>query len=398
MSANHGALDAIVVGGGPAGSTCARALEQSGLATAIVDRASFPRDKVCAGWITPAVFEELGVAPSEYRAAGLTLQPIRGFRAGILGRKMHEIDYDEPVSYGIRRCELDHFLLERAPSRKLLGRSVRSIERQENGWRLRLSEEDAVLRAPLLIGAGGHGCPVARTLGRAAGSDQRLVVAQEVEVRLSDAQKQRCAVRGDVPELYFTPDLLGYGWCFRKGDWLNIGLGRLDRTQIRRHVEDFTRWLRDSGRIGFDLGAQPKGHAYLIQGRERCSAVTDGALLVGDAAGLAYATSGEGIRPAVESAILAARVLSAADGDYSRRSLAPYERELAARFGTRPGRLQELLPSGLRAAIGRLLFDRPWFVRSVVLDRWFLRRRQGPIAQPPRPQSQARLNSADPVT
>ena len=45
--------DALVVGGGPAGSSCARALERAGLDVVVLDRASFPRDKVCAGWVTP---------------------------------------------------------------------------------------------------------------------------------------------------------------------------------------------------------------------------------------------------------------------------------------------------------------------------------------------------------
>src|SRR5687768_17483918 len=47
--------DALVVGGGPAGSTCARALRNAGWDVIVLDRARFPRDKVCAGWVTPGV-------------------------------------------------------------------------------------------------------------------------------------------------------------------------------------------------------------------------------------------------------------------------------------------------------------------------------------------------------
>ena len=49
-------VDAVIVGGGPAGSTCAGALRRHGWDVMVVDRAQFPRDKVCAGWITPEVF------------------------------------------------------------------------------------------------------------------------------------------------------------------------------------------------------------------------------------------------------------------------------------------------------------------------------------------------------
>ena len=53
--------DVLIVGGGPAGSTLARALRRSGLDVTVMDKAEFPRDKVCAGWVTPAVFEELEI-------------------------------------------------------------------------------------------------------------------------------------------------------------------------------------------------------------------------------------------------------------------------------------------------------------------------------------------------
>lgn len=67
--------DMIIVGAGPAGSTLARAVENSGKRVLIIDKHAFPRDKTCAGWVTPAVMTSLGINPDEY-AAGRTLQPI----------------------------------------------------------------------------------------------------------------------------------------------------------------------------------------------------------------------------------------------------------------------------------------------------------------------------------
>ena len=69
--------DVLIVGGGPAGSSCAWRLRNSGLKVAILDRQRFPRDKVCGGWITPAVFDELAIDPAQY-ARGRVLQPITG--------------------------------------------------------------------------------------------------------------------------------------------------------------------------------------------------------------------------------------------------------------------------------------------------------------------------------
>ena len=71
--------DVLIVGGGPAGSACARRLREAGLDVVVIDKAVFPRDKVCAGWITPQVVEDLQIDPDRYRQ-GRTFQPITGFR------------------------------------------------------------------------------------------------------------------------------------------------------------------------------------------------------------------------------------------------------------------------------------------------------------------------------
>ena len=98
--------DVLIVGGGPAGSSCAWGLRGAGLDVAILDRSVFPRDKVCGGWITPAVVEELQIDFEEYRP-GRVLQPIAGFRTSRIGGTEVETDYGRPISYGIRRCEFD---------------------------------------------------------------------------------------------------------------------------------------------------------------------------------------------------------------------------------------------------------------------------------------------------
>ena len=70
--------DALVVGGGPGGLDLRADTAPRRLGRRVVDRAAFPRDKVCAGWLTPGVFTLLELQPDEYRDAGLTLQEITG--------------------------------------------------------------------------------------------------------------------------------------------------------------------------------------------------------------------------------------------------------------------------------------------------------------------------------
>ncbi len=334
----------LIVGGGPAGSTLARALTQCGLIVAVLDKAQFPRQKICAGWVTPAVIEELEIDLQDY-VRGRTLQPINAFKTGQIGQAQVQSDFPgEPVSYGIRRTEFDDYLLRRSGAELLLGQPLKSLRRETGGWLV-----NDRIRARLVVGAGGHFCPVARAIG-AKGASETAVAAQEIEFEMSAAQKAACTVDGDAPELFFTPDLKGYGWVFRKGDYLNIGLGREDKHKLSGHVQRFCKSLQDQGKIPRDLPNKFKGHAYLLYNHAIRDMVGDHVLLIGDAAGLAYPKSGEGIRPAVESAILAARVISQCDGDYQASKLQPYNESMEQRFGPRqPGAdLMERLPLPLK--------------------------------------------------
>ncbi|MFP3873485.1 MAG: NAD(P)/FAD-dependent oxidoreductase [Thiohalophilus sp.] len=372
-------VDILIVGGGPAGSSLAWALRDSGLRIAVMDKRQFPRDKVCAGWVTPAVMNALAIDVDDYRQGGRTLQPISGFRVSQLGQQQVETHYqDGPVSYGIRRREFDEYLLQRSAAQLILGSAFKSMERDGDGWLINDN-----IRASLVIGAGGHFCPVARRIGAKLGSSERVVAAQEIEFEMTAEQKAGCHAEPEVPELFFTPDLKGYGWIFRKGDYLNVGLGREDNHRLSEHVQAFCDFLRESGRLDFDITDKFQGHAYLLYPHALRQVVDEGVLLIGDAAGLAYPQSGEGIRPAIESALLAAGVIRDAAGDYSREKLQPYQRILEERFGERQPApsLLERLPPGVKQLLASKLMQTHWFTRKVVIDRWFLQSHQPPLQQ-----------------
>jgi geranylgeranyl reductase family protein len=371
--------DVLIVGGGPAGSTCAWKLSQAGLDVVVVDRAVFPRDKVCGGWITPQVVADLELDLEEYRR-GRTLQAITGFRTGTIGgRREIKTTYDRVVSYGIRRCEFDDYLLRRSGARLKCGVPVSSIRQQGARWII----NDSVT-APMLIGAGGHYCPVARELNDRFEhrADGPLVVAQEIEFAVDSAMEALCSVAPDIPELYFCKDLKGYGWCFRKQGYVNIGLGRADRHSLPKATAQFVEFLERRRKIPSARVWRWRGHAYLLHGGARRRAVGDGVVLIGDAAGLAYPKSGEGIRPAIESGLLAASTILSTEGQYRREQLEPYEGFLAGRLG---GGLGANVQSSSIAArmlvpLAGLLLQMPGFVRHVALDRWFLHADVPPLA------------------
>jgi flavin-dependent dehydrogenase len=268
----------------------------------------------------------------------------------------------------VRRAEFDDFLLRRSGARLRLGMPVTDIRFDDDRWIL----DDRIV-ARFLVGAGGHFCPVARRLGARSIAGAQVVRAQEIEFEATPAELAAGTVAASVPELFFCPDLAGYGWCFRKGNFLNIGLGRADAAHVSQHVAAFVAFLRERGRIHCQTGDRFHGHAYQLYERTQPALCDDGVLLVGDAAGLAYPQSGEGIRPAVESGLLAAETILDAGGDFRRQRLERYAQRLVARLGTpRAGGAGDWLPaSWLRAIAARLLASKQ-FSRRVVLERWFL--------------------------
>lgn len=367
--------DVLIVGGGPAGSTLAWALRNSGLDIIIMDRNAFPRNKVCAGWITPTVIKDLQIDIDDY-AKHNVMQPVHGFRISIMGKDDTEINYPgDPVSYGIRRCEFDDYLLKRTNTNFKQDVFFNSIERDSDGWLV-----NKTIHARLIIGAGGHFCPVARYMNRGAAKSVEKIVAQEIEVKFTDEELAKCNIDNSIPELFFYDDLKGYGWIFPKGNYLNIGLGREDVQHLSHHVRGFCEFLFARKKIPEHISAKFNGHAYQLYNHSQRNIVADAMLLIGDAAGLAYSQSGEGICPAIESGLMAAKIIEYADGNYSEYKLENYEFLIRQRFGKRHVANKYFhLPLFIKRTLADRLLHSKWFARHVVLDKWFLHKNTTPL-------------------
>lgn len=293
--------DAIIVGGGPAGSVCARWLVKAGLRLVVLDRQRFPRVKLCGGWVSPPVWEVLELSPREYPARLWPWERCHVQHGGMLHSVAGQGSF-------IRRYEFDEFLLRRSGA-EVVQHSVRRIEQREGQWLL-----DDRFRAPLLVGAGGTHCPVARQLFPA--KPGAPVAAQEHEFVAGAEQVAATRVGLDgEPELLLHDDLGGYSWNVPKGEWLNVGTGTSEPREVLAAWAAARAFFVSSGHVPEDASAsleQAKGHAYyLFDPAHLIRCERQGAVLVGDALGVAHPLTAEGILPALVSGRLAGEALAA---------------------------------------------------------------------------------------
>ena len=287
----------IIVGGGPAGSTCAWKLRQNGIECLILDKQEFPRTKLCAGWITPQVISDLTINVNDYPHSFVKFNK---FHVHIYSKeliiKVHQ--------YAIRRHEFDHWLLKRCGVAAHT-HEVNDIKKDGDYYVI-----DDKYYCKYLVGAGGTHCPVYRTFFNHLNPRAKdlLVVTIEEEFPY-DYHDGNCHL------WFFQNKLPGYSWYVPKSNgYLNIGIGgfseklKANNDNIKNQWQFFVKELERLSLVkNYHFNA--RGYVYYI--RNSIDVVqNDRLFLIGDAAGLATKDMGEGIGPAVKSGILAAYAIT----------------------------------------------------------------------------------------
>jgi len=310
-------FDAIVVGGGPAGSTTAYRLAEQGASVLLADKATFPRDKPCGGGMTMRAVRQCPVDPSPVVEELVDQVELRfRYRASVVRHTA------EPVVWMTQRYRLDAFLLDAARER---GVDVREGVRVaiEPGNTVVLGSGERVT-ADAIVGADGANGTTAKTVGLGGGITYG--VAYEGNVKYPTLPRERYA-RRLVLELADIPG--GYAWVFPKGDHANVGVGgwQSEGPNLREHLR---RACEAHGLDPDDLG-ELRGHRLPLR-RSSTQIAGERALLVGDAAGLIDPVSGDGMYECfVSSRLATGAILDLLGGRSS--TLEPYttavDRELA---------------------------------------------------------------------
>jgi geranylgeranyl reductase family protein len=353
--------DAIVVGAGPAGSTCAYRLASAGASVLLLDRARFPRDKPCGGGVTGRAARLLPFSIDPVVEDAVTSVRMR-LRYG----SWFERGGEAPLVLMTQRVRLDAFLVERAVEAGTElrdGVRVESVTAGADGVEATAGGER--FAAAALVGADGVNGACARALG--LGGNQAVGVALEGNVgydRLGDGYRGRA-----VLELGVLPG--GYGWVFPKGDHANVGIGGWASEGPR--LRTALRGLCAAHGVGADDLEGVRGYRLPLRS-PRSTLARGRAAVVGDAAGLVDPISGDGMFEAFLSGKLAAEAV----GDLlagRAAGLDPYGRKLTGMLGT------HLWASwGVKAALDR--FPRTTFriARSRIVWRTVERLVQGEIA------------------
>jgi digeranylgeranylglycerophospholipid reductase len=334
--------DAIIIGGGPAGSTVARYAAEGGLSVLVIDGRDPIGSPLQCGELVPTNEEMKRLCPGVPEMDDLFRTP-----ANAISRKCEKMRIVKPNGKGMEydfkgmvldRVAHDEALVELAQSKGadyLLGKRVKRVD----GDSVVLSN-GSTMRGRVIVGAGGHNDPIRKRYW----DEESLNIPVKFALKNGD--------HAEALELHFgsvAPG--GYAWVFPKNSGSNIGLGIQRRMSRGKSLEEYANDFieRFEGREVF------RGAGYLPMSGTVSTFVKGNYMIVGDSAGMVLPSNGAGITIAMIGGRIAGEVIS--EHVNNGMDLKEYEKRWESQMG-------DVMRNSKRSfAIGSILFRFPdWFL------------------------------------
>ncbi|MFT3860846.1 geranylgeranyl reductase family protein [Micropruina sp.] len=348
--------DVVVVGAGPAGASTACWLADQGLSVALLEKGTFPRDKVCGDGLTPRATKQL-------LRLGIDVSPEAGWLHNkglrVYGGRAEPFELPWPTlgefpSFGLvrKRADFDQLLADHAVAKgatlyqqaNVTGAIVDQRTDRVTGV---TTKDGRSFSAPIVVAADGNSSPVAKSLGLLKNARRPMGVACRTyftSPRHDDDWMESWLELwdGKPGESNLLP---GYGWIFGMGDGTcNVGLGTVASTAKSQKLNYrglLQTWLANTpSEWGFSPDNQvgPISSAALPMAFNRKPAYTRGLVLVGDSGGMVSPFNGEGIPYAMEAGEAAAEAIVRAHAEgvgsaAAEKALHSYPARLSAEWG-----------------------------------------------------------------
>jgi flavin-dependent dehydrogenase len=294
--------DVVIVGAGPGGAVAAKRCLEAGFSTLLLEKRALPRDKVCSGmimgpWAAEIIANQFGTIPPEVLT---TPSVLKGHMIHVPGAFPEALDWPTPLAW---RKDFDFWLIQKARAAGLEVREktkVMAMDSDGSPLKIRIAtpQGDQTIRAEWIIGADGAGSIVRKSLFPE--------LAMEYSIPLRECYSGALNLEKDYFHWFFPRSRHRPRFNVNhKGDCFLI-----EGSGIRELRDDINRTLAE---YGFDPSRRPdwkdgclipKLHGPLISGS--FSPAKGNILLIGDAAGLLFPITFEGIGTALKSGLLAA--------------------------------------------------------------------------------------------